>query len=432
MARSGIRFIYKKADKFMHKIKTEIIAGLSTFGAMAYVIVINPLILSEAGLDFGAVMIATILVSAFGSLFMGLYAKLPMAIAPGMGVSASLTFSLVLKYGLTWQEGLTACFASALVLLILNLFRIREKILLTIPTPLLKGATAGIGLFLFTVALKEIGLLKLGASKFVYITPTISHEVLITFIGAILIPILLKKGIKSAFILVMFMNYLLALFLHKTSWNGFVAFPPSLAPTLFKMSFYHLISPTFYQAFFSIFLVTLFDSTAGIMTLGRILYKDKPLPRIQRALMPDCIGSLLGGLIGSTSLAIHIESAAGIKAGGKTGLTSVVVAICFLFCIFFHPLAAAIPSFASAPVLIVLGCMMFMEARTLDWKDYSNFIPALITMITMPLTFSIYFGFAAGFISFVLLKIIAKRQKEIPPVCWIMSLLFALQIAIFR
>lgn len=413
-------------------LRREIVAGLTTFAAMAYVIVLNPIILSEAGMDFGAVMFATILMSSLATLFMGLYAKLPLAIAPGMGVTAFVTFSLVLKYNLSWQECLTACFAAALVLLILNFLKIREKILLTIPPSLLTGATAGVGLFLICVALKEIGILSVGASNFIYFTPTISHELLITLIGAALIPFLLSRGIKSAFILVMLLNFCLALLLHKTEWKGLIALPPSVGPTLCQMSFYHLLNPAFYKAFFSILLVTLFDSSAGLITLGNILHKNKPIPRITKALMPDCIGSLFGAMIGTTSLAIHLEAAAGIKAGGRSGLTSVVVALCFLACLFFHPIAAAIPSFASAPVLIVLGCMMAMEVKILNWKKATDFIPALITTLVMPLTFSIYYGFAAGFISYVLLKLITRRYREIPLVCSVMAVLFALQMALFR
>lgn len=422
-------FEFKKYKTDWH---TELLAGLTTFAAMAYVIIVNPLILDDAGMDNGAVLVATIIVSALASIGMGLFARIPMAIAPGLGVSAFVAFNIVLKYEMTWQTALTACFFSAIILLILNILKIRQKILLAIPPSLLHAVTAGIGLFLMAVALRQIGIISVPKHGLIHIHPIMSKEIILTIFGVILVELLLKKGVKSAFLIVILLNFLIALAAGLTHFSGFVALPPSLKPTLFKLEFHHLLNPIFYKAFFSIFLVTLFDSSAGLISLGSSLYKGGMIPRIQKALTPDSVGSILGSLIGTSSLAIHIESAAGIKAGGRTGITSLVVGCCFIFCLFFHPFVYSVPEFASSPVLIALGLIMVRHLKKIDWKCYSDTIPTVITALTMPIFFSIYYGFAFGFIAYVLTKSIARQWNNIPHVCWIMAVLFLLQLILFH
>ena len=410
-------------------IKREILAGFTTFSAMAYVIVVNPLILAVAGMDLGAVMVVTIIISAAASIAMGLFAKLPLAIAPGMGVSAYFAFTLVSKHQLDWQVGLTACFFSGVILVILNILKLRQKILLAIPPSLIKGITAGIGLFLMVVALKQLDLISLSERHIVHFHPHLSTPIAIASISFVLIELLLHFQIRSAFLIIILLNYFVALNLDLTHYQGLVALPPSIEPTLFKLSFSHFDSPLFYKAFFAIFLVTLFDSSAGLITLGRIIYPSGVIPRIQKALTPDSAGSIVGALLGTSSLAIHIESAAGIKIGGRTGLVAVIVGLCFLASLFFYPFISSIPLFATSPILVALGIYMIRELKGIDWKDLSESVPIFIILISMPLFFSIYLGFAFGFIAHVVMKTCCKQKTH--PVCWVMALLFLVQLILF-
>jgi AGZA family xanthine/uracil permease-like MFS transporter len=417
---------------FPHDIdyKIETLAGLSTFVTMAYVLVINATILSEAGMDFGAVMVATILSTVFATLMMGLLTNFPMAIAPGMGVSAYFTFSIVLKQGKTWQQALGAVCIAALILLILNLFKVRQKILTEIPFTLRRAITAGIGLFLICIGLKQTGILMQG-KNIVVLGPFLLVESLLTLLGLAVIIVLERFRVRSAYILSILLNWGVALLLGFVKFEGIVALPPTLCPTFLKLDFSHLFQLDFLGILFSIFLVTLLDSSAGLITLahlGGFVDKRGRIVKAQRALFPDAVGSMLGAVLGTGSLAIHLESAAGIKTGGRTGFVAFVVSLCFLACLFLYPFISTIPHFASAPVLIAIGWLMFKDLFTISWKKWEEMIPALLTVIIMPLTLSIYRGFVVGFISYSLLKLLRGKIKEVHPLCWILSLLFLIHM----
>lgn len=414
-------FKFEKKSTSLHR---EILAGLTTFSSMAYIIIVNPQILHEMDLNLGALMVATIIVTAFACIFMGFFANLPIAIAPGMGVSAFAVYSIAIKNKVPPETILTACFFAGILLFILNVLKIRQKILNSIPKPIFTSLIVGIGLFLMMVALKQIGVIIPQEGSYIRLGTVHQLEFYLTAVGFLLILYLLRKGVKAAFLYVILLSWFVSIFSGITSFHGIVSLPPSVAPTWFKLDFSNLASSSFFTAFFSIFLVTLFDSSAGILMLGKMLYPTGKIPKMQRALTPDSIGSTVGSLFGSTSLAIHLESAAGIKAGGRTGLTAIIVGILFICCLFFYPVVESIPKFASAPVLLTIGFMMVEEIKHLNWKDYSDVLPALITIGVMPITFSIYLGFAVGFISYCFLKIITGNFSQISIYTWVLSAIF--------
>lgn len=403
-------------------LKKELLAGFSTFATMVYVTAINPSILSDAGLNFGAALVATILVTVFATALMGLSANYPVGIAPGMGVSAFFTYSLVQKLGYSWQSMLALCAIVAALLLLLHLCHIRRKVISAMPPSLSRGITAGIGLFLITIALKEIGALKAGPI-WIEMGALWTVPMLMLMIGVSLISLLLYFGINAAFILSILALWVAGLWMGEATWQGIVSWPPSLKPTLLAFDFSSLCSFDMLRPFFSLFLIALFDSSAGLIILARqaglVDKQGQPL-RPQRALFPDALGSLVGSAIGSATLAIHLESAIGIRAGGRTGLSACIVALLFLLCLFFYPLFASLPHFATAPVLVILGIMMTKEARKIQWRDATEWLPALIGGLTMPLTLSIYNGFLFGFLTYALLKLITLRIREID---WLVGLL---------
>lgn len=380
------------------------------------------------GLDFGAIMVATIFITAFTTLFMGVFANLPIAIAPGMGVSAFAVYSISKSYTTSPSIILTACFMAGFILLVLNIFNIRAKILNSIPKPIFTCLIIGVGLFLIVVGLKQLGVVVLGDNNIMQLGKIHQIPFYLSIIGTFLILALLKKGFKSAFLIVIFLNWLISLALGLSTFNGIISLPPSVEPTLFLVDFSHLLSPVFYKVLLAIFLVTLFDSSAGILMLGKLLFPNGKIPQIKKALTPDTIGSMMGACLGSTSMAIHLEAASGIKVGGRTGLSSIVTALCFALCFFFYPLVASMPSFTSAPVLIAIGLLMCEEIKHLNWKDFTDFIPGIMTMVIMPITFSIYLGFAIGFVTYCVLKLITGKYKEVPMYCWILSLLFSFHL----
>lgn len=408
--------------------KHEIIAGLSTFWAMAYILVVNPTILSDAGMDFGAAMVATIIVTALACFLMAVMANYPIAIAPGMGVSAYIAYTVVLGQGKSWEECLGAVFIVALLLFLLTLFRVRQKLLTEIPLVFRHAIPAAIGLFLVCVGLKHVGIIaQTKGGSIIAPGEFLTLEALFTLVGVAIILALEALKVRSAFIIAILFCWALGLMFGLSHFEGIVALPPSLKPTLLKLDFSKLFQWDYLAVIFSIFLVTLLDSSAALVPLIKqagLINERGFTSRMRRALIPDTIGSFVGSLIGSASLAVHMESAAGIKAGGKTGLVPLLVSLCFLGCLFFYPIVATIPRFAPAAVLIVLGLLMAGEVKEIRRKDWTDFVPALVIIISMPLTLSIFNGFSLGFISYALLKLVSGKIKEIHPFVGVLALLF--------
>jgi len=409
-------------------VKQELLAGFTTFSSMVYIIFVNPSILAETGLDFGALMVATILTTVFSCAFMAFYADQPIAIAPGMGVSAFFTFTVILQHDNPVGMGLAAVLLSAIALFVLNQLGIREKILKSIPHPLVKGTVTGIGLFLIVVGLRQIGIVSPTLDGFITFHSPLTYPALLTTIGLVVITVLINFKVRAAFLIGILINWILSLIIGLSEWKGLVAMPPSLAPNLFQVDFASILTPAFLQVFFSIFLVTLFDSSAALIVLSKMLYPAGDLPRPRRCLTPDTCGSAVGSLLGCTSMAIHLESVSGIKIGGKSGLTALVVSIGFLLCIFFYPLVHSIPHFATSPVLVVIGVIMIREMGSALWNDATDVIPMLIAAIVMPITFSIYLGFATSYVAYSLIKLITGRIGTVHYFTWGLSILFAIHL----
>jgi|JI10StandDraft_1071094.scaffolds.fasta_scaffold01341_22 AGZA family xanthine/uracil permease-like MFS transporter len=417
-------FSFSKHNTNFHR---ELIAALSTFATMAYVLVINASILNDAGMDFGAVMVATIIVTVISCLLMGLIARYPIALAPGMGVSAYIAYTIVQAQGKSWEECLAATCLVALLLLLLTALKIRQKLLTEIPLALKHAIPAGIGVFLIFVGLKHSGIIIQKHEGLIQYGNLFTTDALLTFLvlGAILI--LERFRVQSAYIIMILVSWGLSIFFGYIPYKGAFALPPSLEPTFLKLDFSNFWSWDFFTILFSIFLVTLLDSTATLTTLvkqANLLNEKGHVSRIRKALIPDAIGTFIGSLIGSAAIAVHMESAAGIKAGGKTGFVPFFVALCFLGCLFFYPIVATIPSFAPSAVLIALGLLMIYELKLINWKEWSDFVPALVILLIMPLTLSIYNGFSFGFIIYAFCKIVRGRKNEIHPLIGIVALLF--------
>ena len=396
-------------------VRREVLAGVTTFLTMAYIIFVNPAILKDAGMDFGAVFMATCLAAAFGSAFMGLYANYPIALAPGMGLNAYFTYGVVKGMGLSWEVALGAVFISGLIFLAISLVKIREWIVNAIPLSMKLGIAAGIGLFLGIIALKNAGIVAASPATLVTLGDVKSMPVLFAAVGFALIVALTARKIPGAIIIAILAVTVIAIPLGYAKFGGIVSAPPSIAPTFMAMDLKGAINIGFWTIVFVFLFVDLFDNTGtliGVAHRGGMLDKDGKLPRIGKALIVDSTSASVGAVLGTSTTTSYIESAAGVDAGGRTGLTAVVVAICFLLAIFFAPLAGTVPAFATAPALLYVACLMSRSLKDLDWEDVTEFVPAMVTAITMPLTFSIAHGIGIGFITYAAVKILAGRWQE--------------------
>lgn len=415
-------------------VRTELLAGLTTFLTMAYVLFVNPSILAKTGMDQGAVFVATCLAAALGSLIMGLLANYPIALAPGMGLNAFFTYTVVLTMGYTWQVALGAVFLSGVLFFALSLFRIREWIIHSIPLPLRTAISAGIGLFLALIALKNTGIVVdhpatlvalgdlgqpgplLGGLGFLLIVALVHHRVT----GAVMIGILAVTGVSLA--------------LGLTELNGVVAPPPSLAPTLLQLDIAGALDVGLLSVIFAFLFVDLFDTSGtliGVAQKAGLVGPDGRLPRLGRALLADSTATMTGAALGTSTTTSFIESAAGISAGGRTGLTACVVAALFLLSLFFSPLAAAVPDYATAPALFFVAVLMTGGLADIAWDDLSEAAPVVIAALSMPLTFSIANGIALGFISWTAIKLCCGRARELNSAMWVLSILFVVKLGFF-
>ena len=335
------------------------------------------------------------------------------------GIGPFLVYSLILKQHATWQTALGIVFWAGLAIFLLSLFKVRQKILIHLPPSIKAAAIGGIGLFLIAVGLKDLGIFQ--GSLF-----TLPNA--IALFGLLLFFTLHHFKIASAFILSILASWLLAIPFHLTTWNGLAALPPSLIPTFLQLDLLTPLQPQWLSTILSVILIALFDTSASLTALAKMAHKldsNNHIKNLNRIVIPDGLGSLLSALLGSGTLTFTLESSSGIKAGGRTGLTAITAALCCLIGLFFYPLISSIPLFATTPILIAIGLFMAQEIKAIHWKDLTESLPALITLLTIPLTFSIYLGFALGFVSYTLLKALQRKWKAIHPVCWALSLIFA-------
>ena len=407
--------------------KTECIAGISTFLTMSYIVFINPAILSKTGMDQGAVFAATCLAAAFGSALMGILANYPIALAPGMGLNAYFTYSVVLGSGYTWQTALGAVFISGLLFLFLSILPVREYIINAIPKSLKISIVAGIGLFLGMIGFKSAGIITGSASTLVTLGNLHSPTALLAIIGFFLMVSLDAREIMGAIILSILIITILGTLLGYNTFHGVFSLPPSILPTFLQMDVKGAFNIGLITIVFAFLFVDLFDNTGtliGIAYRAGLMNKAGKLPRIGRALIADSTAAIAGAVLGTSTTTNYVESAIGVKAGGRTGLTAVVVAFLFLLTLFFAPLAQSIPIYATAPALVYVACLMARAFMDVDWTDATEYVPSLITAITMPLTFSVSEGISFGFISYAAIKLLSGRTRDLNPAIIILAFAF--------
>ena len=407
-------------------VRTEVLAGVTTFLTMAYIIFVNPSILGDAGMPKDAVFVATCIAAAVGTLVMGLYANYPIALAPGMGLNAYFAYGVVKGMGFTWEAALGAVLISGTLFVIISVFRIRELIVNGIPHSIRTAITAGIGLFLAIISLKNSGIIVGNQATLVALGDLHKAPVLLAIIGFFLIVALDRLKIKGAILIGIVAVTVLSFFFGGNKFTGIVSMPPSIAPTLFKLDVKAALSFGILNVVLVFFLVELFDATGTLMGVANRagLLKEGKMDRLNKALLADSSAIVVGSFLGTSSTTAYIESAAGVQAGGRTGLTALAVALLFLACLFIAPLAGAVPAYATAPALFYVSCLMLRELADLDWNDTTESVPAVVTALLMPFTYSIANGVAFGFISFAGLKLFTGRAKEVPLIVWIIAAIF--------
>lgn len=411
--------------------RTEVIAGFTTFLTMVYIVFVNPQILGLAGMDTSAVFVTTCLIAAFGSILMGLFANLPVALAPAMGLNAFFAFVVVQAMGLPWQVGMGAIFWGAVGLLLLTIFRVRYWMIANIPVSLRVGITSGIGLFIGMMGLKNAGVIVANPETLVSIGNLTSHSVLLGVLGFFIIAILASRNIHAAVLVSIIVTTLLGWMMGDVHYNGIVSAPPSVTSVVGHVDLAGSFNLGLAGVIFSFMLVNLFDSSGtliGVTDKAGLADEKGKFPRMKQALFVDSISSVTGAFVGTSSVTAYIESSSGVSVGGRTGLTAVVVGILFLLVIFLSPLAGMVPPYAAAGALIYVGVLMTSSLARVNWQDLTESVPAFITAVMMPFSFSITEGIALGFISYCVMKIGTGRLRDLSPCVVIVALLFVLKI----
>jgi AGZA family xanthine/uracil permease-like MFS transporter len=413
-------------------VRTEVLAGLTTFLTMAYIVFVNPSILAAAGMDQGSVFVATCLAAALSTFIMGLYANYPIALAPGMGLNAYFAFALVKGMGLTWQTALGAVFISGLLALLLSISPVREWLFNAIPKTLKMAISAGIGLFLGIIALQNAGIIADHPVTLVTLGNVKTWQVALCAAGFVLMVALDARGVPGAIIIGILATTLLGVALGITPFRGVASLPPSLAPTMFQLDLLGALEVGLVTIIIVLLFVDLFDTAGtlvGVAHRAGLLAPDGTLPRLRRALIADSSATMIGSLLGTSNTTSYIESAAGVKAGGRTGLTAAVVGGLFLLALFFSPLAATVPSYATAPALLYVACLMARGMTEVDWEDATEYAPAVVTAVAMPLTYSIAHGIAFGFITYAGCKLVSGRAHEASMAVYALAAMFLLKFA---
>jgi len=414
-------------------VRTEFIAGITTFLTMVYIVFVNPQILGNAGMDKGAVFVATCIASAVSTLVMALYANYPIALAPGMGLNAFFAFTVVLAHKYTWQQALAGVFCSGVLFFLISVFRIREYIINSIPKNLKLAISAGVGLFLGIIALEEAKIVVANPATLVTLGDLKQWPAILCLAGFIVIVALNYRNVIGATLIGILAVTLIGLPLGLAEFTGIVSAPPSLAPTFLQLDFSRVAELTFIIIVFSFLMVDVFDNAGtliGVAHRAGLLDADGNLPRMKQALLADSFAAMFGALIGTSTTTSYIESAAGVSAGGRTGLTAVFVALFFLLALFFAPLAGMIPAYASAAALLYVACVMTRGLAEIEWEDITEYAPAVVAAVTMPLTYSIATGIGLGFITYALAKLIAGKFGEAKPAVVILAVIFAIKFAL--
>jgi AGZA family xanthine/uracil permease-like MFS transporter len=413
-------------------VRTEVMAGITTFMTMAYIIIVNPLILSGAGMDKGAVMTATILASAAATLFMGLYSNYPFALAPGMGLNAFFVVVATVM-GLSWQVALAAVFIDGVIFLLLSLGGLREQIINSIPATIKTATSVGIGLFIALIGFNLGGIVVDGADKglLVSLGDFSDPSVLLAIGGLIITGFLVARKVKGALLFGILITTVIGMVGGLVDMpSAIVSAPPSLAPTFLKFDFGGLFGAglaTIITIIFTLTFVDMFDTIGtliGVATKSNMLDEEGNLPRGKQALVVDSVGTMFGAVLGTSTVTTYVESSAGVAEGGRTGLTAVVTGLLFLVALFFSPIVNIIPSAATAPALIIVGLFMMSPVTKINFDDYTESIPAFLTIVMMPFTWSIAEGLVFGILAYVILKVLAGQIEKISGAMWVLAVLF--------
>ena len=432
---SLIKVSFKNNDlkKAGTDIKTEIIAGFTTFLAMAYILAVNPNILGAANMDTGAVFTATALSSAIATLVMGIFANLPFALAPGMGLNAFLAYTVCLTMGYSWQFALTAIFCEGIIFLLLTFFNVREAIVNSIPQNLKKAIGVGIGLFIAFIGLQNAGIIVDGATL-VGLNIT-SPSAIVAIIGVIVTAALVAYNIKGGILIGILVTTIIGIPFGVTQFGGVASLPPSLAPTFLKFNFSEVLAniPDFIIVMFTFLFVDMFDTVGtliGCAGKADMINKDGTIPNCKEALFADAVGTTVGAMLGTSTVTTFVESSTGVVEGGRTGVTAIVTAGFFLLSLFFAPLFLSIPSAATAPALILVGFYMMSPVKDIDFTDPTEGIPAFLCLLMMVCAYSISDGIMFGILSYVIIKVLAGKAKNISVATYIVALLFVFKIIV--
>ena len=426
-------------------MKTEILAGLTTFMTMAYILVVNPNILSATGMDAGALLTATCIASALGTLLMAFFANYPFALAPGMGLNAYFAFTVCGQYGYGWEVALAAVFVEGLIFILLSAVNVREAIFNAIPVNMKKATSVGIGMFIAFIGLQNSGVIVSDPVVCVALGNIKSVSVALSLIGIIVTLVLVVKKVKGALFLGILITWVLGILCQLTGIyvvdidagmfslipEGFISAPPSIAPIAMKLNFKGIQLLEFITVVFAFLFVDLFDTLGtliGVSSKAGFIDKNGKLPRIKGALFADAVATTCGAAMGTSTVTTFVESASGVSDGGRTGMTAFTTAILFLVALLFSPILTTIPAFATTPALVVVGLFMVENVTSIDFRDYTEGFPAFITILMMVVAYSISEGLVFGVISYVLLKVFSGRQKELNPVIVIIGVLFFLKL----
>ena len=411
-------------------VKTEIMAGITTFLTMAYILAVNPNILGETGMDKGALFTTTVIMSAIPTIFMGLYAKLPLALAPGMGLNAFFAYTICLIMGYSWQFALTAVFLEGLAFILLTVTNLREKIVDVIPDGLKTAISAGIGLYIAFIGLKNAEVIVDNPATLVSLGHLTSGSGLLAIIGIVLTSVLLVKNVKGALLIGILATTLIGIPMGITNLDGFSSIPPSIEPIFMKFEWSNIFTAEMATIVFTLLFVDLFDcigTVIGVTTRAGMVGEDGKIPHLKKVFMVDSLSTAAGAAMGTSTVAVYVESAAGVNEGGRSGLTAFTTGICFLIALFFAPFFLAIPAAATAPVLVLVGLMMMSNIWKIDFFDYKESIPAFICMLFMPLAYSISDGILLGHLTYVVVNLLSGNRKNLTTGMYILAVIFLLK-----
>lgn len=414
-------------------VRKEVIAGITTFLTMAYILAVNPAILGDAGMDSGAVFTASVAAAVISTLVMALYAKMPFALAPGMGLNAFFAYTIVITMGYSWPFALTAVFVEGIIFIILSVTGLRQRIVDSMPLILRRAISPGIGLFLAFIGLKNAGLVVANDSTFVTLGNFHSPTVLLACFGILLSSVLLVRKVTGALLIGILVTALIGIPVGVTQFGGIIDVPPSLAPVFCKFEWNQIFTVDMAVCVITFLFIDMFDTMGtliGVCSRANMIDENGKIPRLGRSFLADAIGTTAGAVLGTSTVTTYVESASGVSAGGRSGLTAFSAAACFALALFFAPVFLALPTQATAPALILVGVMMMHDIRKVNFQEYITAIPCFICIVTMPLTYSISDGILLGLITYVFLHAFTGKWKEVSLGSYILAALFLLKYSL--